>query len=155
MLRGESDKLVEPLEQMEARDRALIRTLVADMTPFCERVEYPVGHVLWYAGDPSPDMYYVESGELQLFTSKSDVAGKRVAVVTAGDIIGVNGFYLQEARPATMRVTQPCVLQRVSDAAMQRLAQEAPALAVRLEHYLLVQQTRLLVRSFRSADKAT
>ncbi|MCX7429723.1 MAG: SulP family inorganic anion transporter [Planctomycetia bacterium] len=155
LLRGESDKLVEPLEQMEARDRALIRTLVADMTPFCERVEYPVGHVLWYAGDPSPDMYYVESGELQLFTSKSDVAGKRVAVVTAGDIIGVNGFYLQEARPATMRVTQPCVLQRVSDAAMQRLAQEAPALAVRLEHYLLVQQTRLLVRSFRSADKAT
>ena len=155
LLRGESETSVEALEQMEACDRVLIRTLIADMKPFCERDEYPVGHVLWYAGDPSPDMYYVESGELQLFTGKSDEAGKRVAVVTSGDIIGVNGFYLQEARPATMRVTQPCVLQRLSAAAMQRMAQEAPALAVRLEHYLLVEQTRLLVRSFRSADKAT
>jgi SulP family sulfate permease len=155
LLRGEGDKSVGLLAQMEARDQALIRALVADMAPFLERVEYPVGHVLWYAGDPSPDMYYIESGELQLFAGKSDDAGKRVAVVTSGDIIGVNGFYLQESRPATMRVTQSCVLQRLSDAAMQRMEQEAPALAVRLKHYLLVAQTRLLVRSFQSADKAT
>jgi CRP-like cAMP-binding protein len=99
-------------------------------------------------------MYYIESGELQLFAGKSDDAGKRVAVVTSGDIIGVNGFYLQEPRPATMRVTQPCVLQRLSDTAMQRMAQESPALTMRLERYLLVAQTRLLVRSFQSADKA-
>jgi CRP-like cAMP-binding protein len=139
---------------MEARDQALIHTLVADMAPFLERVEYPVGHVLWYAGDPSPDMYYVESGELQLFAGKSDDAATRVAVVAAGDFIGINGFYLQESRPATMRVTQPCVLQRLSDTAMQRMAQESPALTMRLERYLLVAQTRLLVRSFQSADKA-
>jgi CRP-like cAMP-binding protein len=100
-------------------------------------------------------MYYIESGELQLFAGKSDDAGKRVAVVAAGDIIGVNGFYLREPRPATMRVTQACVLQRLSDTAMQRMEQEAPALAMRLKHYLLVAQTRLLVRSFQSADKAT
>ena len=152
---GAGDSPAEALAQMEARDQELIRTLVADVAPFLERVEYPVGHVLWYAGDPSPDMYYIESGELQLFAGKSDDAGKRVAVVTSGDIIGVNGFYLQESRPATMRVTQSCVLQRLSDAAMQRMEQEAPALAVRLKHYLLVAQTRLLVRSFQSADKAT
>ena len=37
---------------------------------------------------------------------------------------------------------------------MQRMEQEAPELATRLERYLLVAQTRLLVRSFQSADKA-
>jgi len=156
LLRGDAgDSPVETLGQMEARDQALIRTLVADMAPFLERVEYPVGHVLWYAGDPSPDMYYVESGELQLFVGKSDDGGKRVAVVAAGDFIGINGFYLQESRPATMRVTQPCVLQRLSDTAMQRMTQDSPGLAMRLDRYLLVAQTRLLVRSFQSADKAT
>jgi SulP family sulfate permease len=152
---GAGDSPAEALAQMEARDQALIRTLVADMAPFLERVEYPVGHVLWYAGDPSPDMYYVESGELQLFAGKSDDAAKRVAVVSAGDFIGINGFYLQESRPATMRVTQPCVLQRLSDTAMQRMAKQGPELITRLERYLLVAQTRLLVRSFQSADKAT
>jgi len=152
---GAGDSPAEALAQREARDQTLIHTLVADMAPFLERVEYPVGHALWNAGDPSPDMYYVESGELQLFAGKSDDGGKRVAVVAAGDFIGINGFYLQESRPATMRVTQPCVLQRLSDTAMQRMAQDSPALAMRLERYLLVAQTRLLARSFQSADKAT
>ena len=156
LLRGEGDDdaSVEALAQMEDQDRALIRTLVADMVHFLERAEFPAGHVLWRAGDPSPDMYYVESGELQLFAGNGDDAGKRVAELGAGDIIGVSGFYLQESRPATMRVTQPCVLQRLSGSAMQRMEQEAPELATRLERYLLVAQTRLLVRSFQSADKA-
>ena len=151
---GAGDSPAEALAQMEARSQALIRTLVADMAPFLERAEYPIGHVLWYAGDPSPDMYYVESGELQLFAGKSDDAGKRVAVIPAGEIVGINGYYLQESRPATMRVTQPCVLQRLSDTSMQRMAKEVPDLTARLERYLLVVQSRLLLRSFRSAAKA-
>ena len=154
LLRSESAEDDGALAHVEARDQALIRIIVDDMEPFLERVAYPLGHVLWRVGDPSPDMYFVESGELQLFAGKDGVAGQRLAVVAAGNFIGVNGYYLQETRPATMRVTQACVLQRLSDSAMQHMAEQAPGLTLRLERYLLVAQTQLLVRSFQSSYSA-
>jgi SulP family sulfate permease len=152
---GAGDSPTEALALLEAEGQALIQTLVADMAPFLERAEFPAGHVLWHAGDPSREMYYVESGELQLFAGNREDTGKRVAVIAAGEIVGINGFYLREGRPATMRVTQLCVLQRLSDTAMQRMASQVPDLTTRLERYLLVVQSRLLVRSFHSVDKGT
>jgi len=142
----------EGLVAMEELDQACVRALVADMADYLERGEFLADQILWHPGDVSLDMYYVESGELELFVQAANGLSKRLAVIGAGDMIGVNGLYLQQPRPAYMKTSAACVLHRLSRSAMERMAERSPDVLARLDRYLLINQTRLLVRTYQAVE---
>ena len=96
---------------------------------FLERMETKVGDTIFKQGDESDSLYFVESGRVEVLLR--DEAGHvlRLRSMTAGAVIGEVGFYLGNARSASIVVTEPGVLRRLSHEALRRMETTAPQTA--------------------------
>ena len=96
---------------------------------FLQRMETAVGDTIFKQGDESDSLYFVESGRVEVLLR--DEAGHvlRLRSMTAGAVIGEVGFYLGNARSASIVVTEAGVLQRLSHEALRQMEETAPQTA--------------------------
>ena len=106
--------------------------------------------MLWRQNDPSEDMYFVESGKLELTVIYEGLPPQRLATLGKRSMVGMNELYLGVTRQGTMQTLQPCVLHRLRAGTIQVMTAENPALMSRLHHHVATTQTQRLASSFNS-----
>lgn len=131
-------------------ERAFFQDLLTAMEPYLERTEVSSNQVLWRQNDPSEDMYFVESGKLELTVIYEGLPPQRLATLGKRSMVGMNELYLGVTRQGTMQTLQPCVLHRLRAGTIQVMTAENPALMSRLHHHVATTQTQRLASSFNS-----
>ncbi len=117
--------------------RALRRIkILADMTEdqldrfaqFVEVEKVPPWAVIVKQGDPGDSMYFILEGELR---ARINVLGQEttLATLTAGDFFGDISLFDRGPRSADVVANNDCLLVRISAAAFDKLAAEAPEIA--------------------------
>jgi SulP family sulfate permease len=102
------------------------------LIPYLERVQIAEGGTLIAQGDPSDDIYFVESGHAAVETTSGNQDRVRLALFGPGAVVGEIAFYTGRPRSASVVAASPVVAWRLSRAAMHRFQEEAPAAAFRL-----------------------
>lgn len=96
---------------------------------YLARIETTVGDRVFAQGDASDDLYFIESGRVDVLLRLPDEGHLRLRSMTAGTVIGEVGFYLNKARGASVVVTEAGVLWRLSHAALRRMEEADPQTA--------------------------
>ena len=109
---------------------------VSALHRYLERVETKAGDVVVRQGDESDAMYFIESGRVDVLLQGDGPEVLRLRSMTAGTVIGEVGFYLKQARTASIVVTEPAVLQRLSRDALQEMEATDPHTASALHMFI-------------------
>lgn len=140
------------LEATESRQLAvMLDDLVHDSTAaaaigrYCRRVVVGAGETLVAQGDPSNELYFIESGHASVETSEERLAAPvQLANVGAGDVVGEITFYLGDRRSASVIAKDELVAWQLSSEAMAKLWAEAPEAALRLHKGMAAMLSRRL-----------
>jgi len=103
---------------------------------YLERQQAQEYHILIHQGDPPDCMYFIDSGEVttRLEISKGNFI--RLKSQQGGTMVGEMGLFLNQSRTATVVVSKPSVLYRLSLESYQRMLEEAPGLAFYLYQWI-------------------
>jgi len=123
-LRAQLKKLLPSDEQIEK------------FLSYLERQQVEEYHILIHQGDPPDCMYFIDSGEVttRLQISKDNFI--RLKSQQGGTMIGEMGLFLNQSRTATVVVSKPSVLYRLSMESYQRMLEEDPDLAFYLYRWI-------------------
>jgi SulP family sulfate permease len=104
---------------------------------YLERQEAQEYHILINQGDAPDCMYFIDSGEVttRLQISKDNFI--RLKSQQGGTMVGEMGLFLNQPRTATVVVSKPSVLYRLSLQAYNRMMQEDPQLAFYLYQWIV------------------
>jgi SulP family sulfate permease len=103
---------------------------------YLERQEAQEYHILINQGDPPDCMYFVDSGEVTTRLQISRGNFIRLKSQQGGTMVGEMGLFLNQSRTATVVVSKPSVLYRLSLQAYNRMMQEDPQLAFYLYQWI-------------------
>ena len=108
----------------------------ATFTAALARVTFAPGDLLLAQGAPADGFYFLEEGEAayQRVDDRDEIVEQ--GVLGAGTFFGVNATYAGHASPRTVRATKPGFLLHLSAAALTRLEQTEPDLAIALHREL-------------------
>ncbi len=123
-LRGQLKRLLPSAEHVEK------------FMTYLERQEKDQYHILINQGDPPNCMYFVDSGEV---TSRLQISkGKfiRLKSQRGGTMVGEMGLFLKQSRTATVVVSEPSVLYKLSLESYNRMMQDDPELAFHLYQWI-------------------
>ncbi len=123
-LRAQLKKLLQSTEHVEK------------FISYLERKEALQYHILINQGDPPDCMYFIDSGEV---TARLEISkGKfiRLKSQRGGTMVGEMGLFLQQSRTATVVVSEPSVLYRLSLESYNRMMQDDPELAFHLYQWI-------------------
>jgi SulP family sulfate permease len=105
------------------------RTDTTALLKYLERIEVGKNHYLILQGDPSSDLYFIESGKVRVVVELDNGRPMRIRTMESGTVVGEIGLYLGQPRLASVVTEEPCVVYRLSAEALQRMQEENPALA--------------------------
>jgi len=107
------------------------------LLPYLDRTEYPAGEYLMKQGEPPGSLYFIESGQVSALLESPGQPAIRLQTMGPGHIVGEIGFYLNQARTASVKTDQPSVVYRLSQESLRKMEGEAPETASVL-HRLIV-----------------
>jgi sulfate permease, SulP family len=113
LLRDSLDQSVDPERLME----------------YVEPVEVEAGHELIRQGDPSDDLYFLESGRVTAQFLRPDGQSLRLRTMGPGTVVGEVTLYLATVRTASVVAESPSKLYRLSRAALSEMERRDPHLA--------------------------
>lgn len=108
---------------------------LAQIAALAAEVSVPAGKELVREGDYSYDVLAIEEG-----TASVSRAGREIATLGPGDVIGEMGVLEREQRNATVVATTPMMLMTLTGWDIKRLDKSAPAVVTHLRG--LVEQRR-------------
>lgn len=108
---------------------------LAQIAALAAEVSVPAGKELVREGDYSYDVLAIEEG-----TASVSRAGREIATLGPGDVIGEMGVLEREQRNATVVATTPMMLMTLTGWDIKRLDKSAPAVVAHLRG--LVEQRR-------------
>jgi SulP family sulfate permease len=120
---------------------------------YLERQSIPEGTVLLGQAEPSDDLFVLESGRLKVETTTPEGTRMRLRSVRSGVIVGEIAMYLRGPRTADVVAETPCVVFRLSRAALERMEAEDPRLAAALHRRLAVTLAARVSDSLRVFDE--
>ena len=103
---------------------------------YLERQEAQEYHILINQGDPPDCMYFIDSGEVTTRLQISRGNFIRLKSQQGGTMVGEMGLFLNQSRSATVVVSKPSVLYRLSLQAYDRMTKEDPQLAFYLYQWI-------------------
>ena len=109
---------------------------ISALLGFLERMETRVGDTVFRQGDESDALYFIESGRVDVLLQVEGDHPLRLRSMTAGTVVGEVGFYLKQARTASVVVTEAGVLQRLSLTAMSEMVETAPHAAAAIHVFI-------------------
>lgn len=124
------------VEQQLAQHAIIDNRDVSALQRYLERVETEAGDVVVRQGDESDAMYFIESGRVDVLLQAEGPEVLRLRSMTAGTVIGEVGFYLKQARTASIVVTEAGVLQRLSLDALRKMQDSDPHTATALHMFI-------------------
>lgn len=126
-------------ETLAAQLHAILpdQTAVQALLPHLTRVALTPGMSLMAEGDPPDNLYFIESGQVTAQTAVAGRAPLRLETMGAGHVVGELGFYLDQARTASVVVDEAGVAYRLTRADLLHIEREHPAAAAAL-HRLMV-----------------
>ena len=126
--------LVPPLSPDGADDP--LSGLPERLGTYLERQSIPEGTVLLRQAEPSDDLFVLESGRLTVEATTPEGTRMRLRSVSSGVIVGEIAMYLKGPRTADVVAETPCVVLRLTRAALERMEAEDPRLAAQLHRRL-------------------
>lgn len=117
------------VEEQLAQHAMIESRAASALDSYLERIETRVGDTVFEQGDASDDLYFIETGRVDVLLRLPDESLLRLRSMTAGTVIGEVGFYLNKARGASVVATEAGVLQRLSHEALQRMEESDPQTA--------------------------
>jgi SulP family sulfate permease len=103
---------------------------------YLERQETQEYHILINQGDPPDCMYFIDSGEVTTRLEMSKGNFIRLKSQQGGTMVGEMGLFLNQSRTATVVVSKPGVLYRLSLPSYNRMMQDDPQLAFYLYQWI-------------------
>jgi SulP family sulfate permease len=106
------------------------------LVPYLERRQVPAGTAVIREGEPSADLFVLESGRLGIETATPDGTRMRLRTIRPGVVVGEVAMYTGAARTADVVAETPSVVLRLRGADLERLEVEDPALAAAVHRWL-------------------
>ncbi|MCU0838512.1 MAG: SulP family inorganic anion transporter [Rhodospirillales bacterium] len=110
--------------------------VIAALMPYVEKRQWPAGSRLIAQGDPSDDLYCIESGAVSVRLQISEERSLRIRTMGAGTVVGELAFYLGQPRAASVVAEMPTVTAGISRHALAAMQCEAPEAAALVHQYL-------------------
>ena len=102
------------------------------LEPYLARHSLRAGDVLIRQGDTDRIAYFLEQGNLQVFTRDAPPGRNRIAILRPGSLVGEPGLFAEVARNASVEAMTPCVVWAMSASRLEELCARAPTLALLL-----------------------
>ena len=119
-------------------------TLTALM-PYLEERHVSKGDYLIRQGDPSTDLFFIESGRVAIQLEADDRPAVRLRSMGAGTVVGEVALYIRQPRSASVVAERPSRVLRLTRDALERMKREDAALAAAFnESIVRVLATRLV-----------
>lgn len=99
------------------------------LLPYFERLDIDSGHYLIQQGDPSNDLYFIESGQVTAQLEYADRSPARLETMGGGTVVGEIGFYLDEPRTAAVVTDKPTIAFRLTQKTMEQMIRDDPEAA--------------------------
>lgn len=103
---------------------------------YMERAEIQPGDYIIKQGDPSNDLFYIESGLVTVEFEMANGNRMRLRSVKSGATLGEVTLYLGGLRSASVKAEKPSTVYRLSSKNLQRMHKEDPALAALLHEWI-------------------
>jgi SulP family sulfate permease len=104
---------------------------------YLKRIEVEKNHYLILQGDPSYELFFIESGKVKVTVELDNGRTMRVRTMGAGTVVGEIGLYLDQQRLASVVTEEPCVIYRLDAKALHRMEQENPAVAAAFHEFMV------------------
>ncbi len=101
-----------------------------------QRIEVPAGEYLIRQGEDSRDLFFIESGLLEVVFETSGGHRMRLRTVQSGATVGEISLYLGGLRSASVRAERASSVYRLTAESLHRLQEQDPALAALLHEWL-------------------
>ncbi len=126
------------MERMQAMLRRAFPGLpsVERVMKYLERREVPLGEYLMHQGDSGTEMYFIESGMLNVQLEVPGGQAMRLRSIRAGATVGEMGLYLGATRTASVVASRPSVVYRLSAESLQQMRAEDPEAAALLHEWI-------------------
>jgi SulP family sulfate permease len=134
---GQSDA---PRSLAEVLDEALTRVGSRLLTELCEYREIPTGELLVRQGDPSNEMFFVETGRVHVLLrlgSSSGDESKRLRTYGPGTVVGEMGFYSGELRSADIAAVKDTRVLCLTRERLAEIENTHPALAKSIHRHVI------------------
>lgn len=121
------------------------------LAPYLQPLTLATGHTLFARGAADRTLYIVEHGSVSVHY-EDDKKRLRLAIVSAGSVLGELGFFSPQPRRATAQTGAPTKLWALPSLRLTELSNRQPAVALALTHAVgAVLARRLLNRHRRIA----
>ncbi|MCE0483565.1 MAG: cyclic nucleotide-binding domain-containing protein [Methylacidiphilales bacterium] len=104
---------------------------------YMERLEVDRNHYLILQGDPSNELFFIESGKVKVMVELDNGRTMRIRTMGAGTVVGEIGLYLNQQRLASVVTEEPCAIYRLKTESLHRMEQEDPALASAFHEFMV------------------
>ena len=113
------------------------RVDTSTLLDYMDRLDVDAGSFLVCQGDPSKELYFIETGKVKVMIKLDNGRTLRIRTMGAGTVVGEIGLYLNQPRVASVVTEEPCTIYRLSADALQRMEQENPALASAFNEFMV------------------
>lgn len=93
------------------------------------RLDVAAGQYLIRQGEPSDDLYFIESGQVTAQLEYPDRSPVRLETMGGGTVVGEIGFYLEKPRTAAVVADEPSTVYCLSQQTMERMIRDDPEMA--------------------------
>jgi SulP family sulfate permease len=109
----------------------------ACLVPYLERQAVPAHTHLIRQGAASNGLYFIESGRVTAHLEFADGRTLRLRTMGPGTVVGEISLFLGGPRTASVVTHEPCVVYALSAAALARMEQAEPALALAFHRFMV------------------
>ncbi|HMQ32975.1 MAG TPA: SulP family inorganic anion transporter [Chloroflexaceae bacterium] len=127
---------------------------VERLRAYLERREAAAGERLLRQGDPADGLLFIESGSVTAQIERVGAPPLRLQTSVGGTVVGEIGLYLGAPRTSDVVCDEPCVVYRLSAAALARMGDESPELAGAVHAHLARRMAERLTHTIRALDAA-
>lgn len=110
---------------------------IVNLMNYIEPLQLGEGDFLFRQGEPSDNLYFLESGQVSVILELSNGKTKRLRTYSSGTILGEIGLYGNAPRSASVVADEPSCLYYLSTKALAKIENEEPQLATIFHKFIV------------------